>query len=93
LISWKWPVGGEWGWISLMGLAALFGQYFVTRAYGAEKASIVSVISYANIVFGILLGVLLGDRFPDLVTLSGIILIVASGILISVSRGEQQEKI
>ena len=69
-----------------MGLAALFGQYFVTRAYGAEQASIVSAISYSNIVFSICLGLLLGDAFPDLVSLMGILLIVASGIIISVSR-------
>ena len=86
LISWKWPQGSGWIWIALMGLAALFGQYFVTRAYGAEQASIVSAISYSNIVFSICLGLLLGDAFPDLVSLMGILLIVASGIIISVSR-------
>ena len=86
LISWKWPAGGQWIWIILMGVAALFGQYFVTRAYGADKASLVSAISYANIVFSILLGVLLGDHYPDLVTVAGILLIILSGVLISMYR-------
>lgn len=86
LISWQWPQGSEWVWIVLMGLAALFGQYFVTRAYGAEQASIVSAISYSNIVFSICLGLLLGDTFPDIISLIGILLIVISGIIISVSK-------
>lgn len=86
LISWKWPAGGQWIWIILMGISALFGQYFVTRAYGADKASLVSAISYANIVFSILLGVLLGDHYPDLVTVAGILLIILSGVLISMYK-------
>jgi drug/metabolite transporter (DMT)-like permease len=86
LISWKWPVGQQWIWVILMGTSALFGQYFVTRAYGSDKASVVSAISYANIVFSIFLGVLLGDAFPDIITTAGILLIILSGILISVYR-------
>ena len=86
LISWRWPDGYEWAWIALMGLAALFGQYFVTRAYGAEQASIVSAISYSNIIFSICLGLLLGDAFPDMVSFIGILLIVTSGIVISISK-------
>lgn len=86
MISWKWPIGLEWLWVAGMGFSALFGQYFVTRAYGADKASTVSAISYANIVFSVLLGILLGDQFPDLVTTTGIFCIIGSGILISLYK-------
>ena len=41
----------EWFYVLLMGLAALFGQYFVTRSYGADKAGIVSIFGYANIIY------------------------------------------
>ena len=67
-IAWKWPAGFEWFWILLLGLAALFGQYFVTKAYGADKAGIVSAIGYSNIPISIVLGMLLGDSFPELVS-------------------------
>ena len=30
-------------YVLVLGLAALFGQYFVTKAYGADKAGIVSL--------------------------------------------------
>lgn len=65
-IAWKWPVGIEWFYVSWLGLAALFGQYFVTRSYGADKAGIVSAIGYSNIVFSVFIGMALGDAFPDL---------------------------
>ena len=85
-IEWKWPSGIEWFYVLWLGLAALFGQYFVTRAYGADKAGIVSSIGYANIIFSIFIGMSLGDPFPDLMSLGGICCIILSGILISLDK-------
>lgn len=82
-INWRWPQQTEWLYILLMGSSALFGQYFVTKAYGADKAGIVSAISYAGIIFSIFIGMLLGDAFPDTVSLYGILLIILSGLIIS----------
>jgi drug/metabolite transporter (DMT)-like permease len=82
-INWKWPAGVEWLYVLWLGLAALFGQYFVTKAYGADKAGIVSSIGYANIIFSVFIGMALGDAFPDWVSLLGIFCIIGSGILIS----------
>jgi drug/metabolite transporter (DMT)-like permease len=85
-VEWKWPQSDEWFAILSLGVTALFGQYFVTKAYGADKAGIVSAISYANIVFSVLLGMLLGDAFPDIFSLSGMLCIILSGVLISLSK-------
>ncbi|HEX2630735.1 MAG TPA: DMT family transporter [Chitinophagaceae bacterium] len=85
-IKWRWPVGREWGYVLWLGLAALFGQYCVTKAYGADKAGIVSAIGYANIVFSVFIGMALGDAFPDWMSLSGIICIILSGIIISLVK-------
>lgn len=82
-IDWRWPSGTEWCWVLLLGTAALFGQYFVTKAYGADKAGIVSAISYANIPFSIIIGMLLGDAFPDAYSFIGILCIISSGVLVS----------
>ncbi len=86
VIDWKWPHGIEWLYVSVLGLAALFGQYFVTRAYASDKAGIVSAMSYANIIFSVCIGVLLGDAFPDPMSLSGIACIIISGIIISLFK-------
>ena len=85
-IKWRWPVGREWGYVLWLGLAALFGQYCVTKAYGADKAGIVSAIGYANIVFSVFIGMALGDAFPDWMSLTGIICIILSGIIISLVK-------
>lgn len=86
LPAFKLPTGIEWLYILMLGLAALFGQYFVTKAYGADKAPIVSAISYANIIFSVFIGMLLGDAFPDWMSLSGIACIVGSGVVISLVK-------
>jgi len=83
IISWKSPQLHEWIFILAMGLAALFGQYFVTRAYGSDRAGIVSAVSYASIIFSLTIGQLLGDAFPDPWSIAGIVCIVGSGVIIS----------
>ncbi len=85
-INWRWPVGIEWFYTLWLGLAALFGQYFVTKAYSADKAGIVSAISYANIIFSVFIGMALGDAFPDWMSLSGIVCIILSGVIISLTK-------
>src|SRR6266496_3497322 len=82
-IQWRWPQGIEWFYVLWLGIAALFGQYFVTRAYGADKAGIVSAVSYANIIFSVFIGMMLGDDFPDWISLCGILCIIAGGVIIS----------
>jgi drug/metabolite transporter (DMT)-like permease len=87
-IQWKWPSGIEWFYVLWLGLAAVFGQYCVTKAYGADKAGVVSAIGYANIVFSVFIGMALGDAFPDLMSLGGICCIILSGILISIHKSK-----
>lgn len=86
IIDWRWPDKAELGPLLLLGLAALFGQYFVTRSYGSDKAGIVSAIGYANIVFSVFIGMALGDPFPDWMSLAGIGCIISSGVIISLFR-------
>jgi len=86
IISWKWPNVEQAIYILIMGLAALFGQYFVTRAYGSDRAGIVSAFSYASIIFSVTIGLLLGDTLPDWISVAGISCIVSSGIIISLYK-------
>jgi len=87
IIQWKWPDGpAQWGYLLILGVAALFGQYFVTRAYGSDKPGLVSAIGYSNIIFSLIFGLMLGDQFPDLLSFLGIVCIIASGIIISLQK-------
>lgn len=84
--AFKMPYQYEWLAILVLGFAAVFGQYFVTMAYGSDKAAIVSVFGYANIIFSVFIGMTLGDRFPDILTWTGITFIITSGIIISYQK-------
>jgi len=83
------PKGIEWFYLTMMGLSATFSQIMMTKAYEYTKAGIVGAISYTNIVFAIFIGVALGDEFPNLVTIGGITLVIASGILVTISEQSQ----
>lgn len=72
-------------WVYLIGLGVLgtLSQYYMTKAYGETKAGIVGAISYTNIVFAILVGLILGDSLPTFITTCGIILIVIAGVVVA----------
>lgn len=80
------PSGIVWVYIVGLGILGTLSQYFMTKAYGETKAGIVGAVSYTNIVFAILVGLLLGDSLPDLKVSFGIVLIVVAGIM--VARGK-----
>ena len=77
------PSGMDWFYIVLLGLFATYAQIFMTKSYAYAKAGIVATVSYSNIAFSIILGIFLGDAFPDIWICLGIILIVTSGLLVS----------
>lgn len=77
------PSGSDWLWIALMGVAAAYGQIYMTRAYFYAKAGIVSTVSYSVVLFATLFGVMLGDIPPTPTVIAGGAMIVLSGILLS----------
>ena len=77
------PQGIVWFYVLGMGVLATISQVLMTKAYAETKAGIVGAVSYSNIVFSILVGMLLGDSFPDIITVSGICLIIFAGIMVA----------
>jgi drug/metabolite transporter (DMT)-like permease len=77
------PRGNDWVWIALMGIAAAYGQIYMTRAYFYAKAGIVSTVSYSVVLFATFFGIMLGDVLPTPMVIAGGILIIVSGILLS----------
>lgn len=80
------PKGISFLWLFFVGVTALLGQIFITKAYGEEKAGVVSTIGYTNIPFAIFIGFMLGDDFPGMATLIGMVLIISSGVVIAIRR-------
>jgi len=80
------PSGIVWFYVIGMGLFATLSQVLMTKAYGLEKAGIIGAVSYSNILFSIIVGVLLGDSLPNIITTFGIILIVFAGIMVAKAK-------
>ncbi len=77
------PSGIMWFYIIGLGVTATLSQLFMTKAYMSAKGGIVGTISYSNIIFSIIIGMFLGDRFPDILVIFGIMLIILSGVLVA----------
>lgn len=78
------PLGiREWTFIIFVGIIGTIAQYYITRAYTFAPAGVVAPIDYTRIVFSLILGIILGDTIPNIFSIGGMILIIASGILIA----------
>ncbi len=91
--EWDWiiapfvmPHGWQWLFIVMVGTSATVSQLLMTKAYELTKAGIVGTISYTNIVFGMFIGIALGDPIPDIWTLLGIILVILSGLIVALVK-------
>ncbi len=91
--EWDWiiapfvmPQGWQWLFIVMVGTSATVSQLLMTKAYELTKAGIVGTISYTNIVFGMFIGIALGDPIPDIWTLLGIILVILSGLIVALVK-------
>lgn len=80
------PQGIEWLYVTAVGLFATASQLLMTKAYELTKAGIVGTISYSNIIFGLIIGISLGDAIPNMWTFLGIILVISSGLLVALSK-------
>ena len=81
------PKGIQWGYVTAVGIFATISQLLMTKAYELTKAGIVGTISYSNIVFAVVIGIMLGDPIPDIWTVLGIILVIFSGLLVALPKG------
>ncbi len=77
------PEGKVWFYLIAIGLFATLSQVLMTKAYAETKAGVVGAISYTNILFSIIIGVMLGDALPSIWKVFGIVLIIFSGIMVA----------
>ena len=86
LAKFQMPEGAEWFYIVMLGTLATASQLLMTKAYSLTKAGIVGTITYSQIVFAVIIGTLLGDKFPDIYTWIGIIMVIGAGVLVSMPQ-------
>lgn len=90
-IDWKTPGGMEWLVLLGIGVLTQFAQLFMTKAYQAEKVSNVASLKYIGIIYALGYGfVFFGETF-DMVTYSGMALVLA-GVIGNVLYTQRQAK-
>ncbi len=79
----RWISMGMQEWLAggLLATAVIIGSVFAAIAYQSGPSSIVSTFDFAYLAFAALWGFLFFAEVPDAITVTGMVLIVAAGIL------------
>jgi drug/metabolite transporter (DMT)-like permease len=80
--DWQMPQAWQWG---LLGLAAVFGtlgHFMLTEAHRRAPASLLAPFVYAQIIPMIAIGFLVFGDVPDVWTLAGALVVIASGLYV-----------
>lgn len=82
LRSWSRPNMGDLVLLLLTGVTSALGFMFSSNAYQREQASRIAAFEYVMIIWVTLLSYLVWSEVPDLLTMTGIGLIIGSGIYV-----------
>ena len=69
-----------------MGAIGAAGHLLLVRAYEHGSAAALAPFSYTHSVMAVIFGLLFFGQFPDSVSMTGIVLIVATGVLMAALR-------
>jgi len=83
---WQAPSASEWGWMALMGGIAAAGHYLLIVAHHKATAAQLAPYGYAEIVSAIFFGLIVFGDWPTPIVWVGIVVIVASGIVVTWSN-------
>jgi drug/metabolite transporter (DMT)-like permease len=78
LTVWQMPSLTQTAWLVAVGLSASAGQYCIFRAYQIGEATVVGPVDYTQLLWAGMIGNIFFAEDPDLSTLVGAVLIVAS---------------
>lgn len=78
LLQWTTPTALEWGWLLMVGLTTQAGQVFLTKGLHLEMAGRAMSVGYLQVVFAFIWGGLFFATVPDVWSLIGAGVIVAS---------------
>lgn len=65
----------------MTGVAACFGQIFITSAYAACPAKEISIYDYSTVIFTALLGLIFLGEIPDFLSIIGYAIIIGASVL------------
>jgi drug/metabolite transporter (DMT)-like permease len=79
---WQMPVGTQWLLLVFMGLAGAVGHLMLIQAHRLAPASVLAPFLYTQIVWMISAGYIFFGDVPDIWTLVGAAIVVASGLVV-----------
>jgi len=82
--------GGEWSLLDpvlmiMVGLASGVGHYLLTSAFRFAPASMLSPISYSQLIWASCFGIVVFSAVPSMQTIGGIVLICVAGLMLLVN--------
>jgi drug/metabolite transporter (DMT)-like permease len=82
-LVWIWPGAFDWGLLVMLGVLGALGHGLLVLAYSRAPVSLLAPLSYTQLVWAALAGVLVFGDWPDGWTLLGAAVIAAGGILVA----------
>lgn len=84
LLPWWWapPSPTEWGFLVAVGLLSAGGHVLMIRALESTATATIAPFFYCHLIWALIFGHIFFDEFPDLATLAGAGLVVASGLYV-----------
>jgi drug/metabolite transporter (DMT)-like permease len=88
---WLPPTPAVWLLMLIMGAAAAFGHTLMILAFDYAEASLLAPLAYAEMIIAVLIGYLIFGDFPDIWVWSGIVIVIASGMYISLRETHRSD--
>lgn len=79
-------------YLILTGVAASFGQFFITAAYSYAPARELSVYDYTNVIFSGIIGFLLLGEIPDYLSYIGCFIIIGASVIMYILNLRTDQK-
>ena len=78
IVVWRTPVGLEWVMAAGIGLLTTLGMIAFVRGFAIGEASVIGPMEYTRLVYAAVLGLLIFGEIPDVWTILGALIIIAS---------------
>lgn len=80
--AWVWPAPLDMFLIAALGLAIALAGFAISEAYRRSEAAFIAPFEYIALPLSVLLGVVVFDEWPDFWAMTGIALILTSGMVL-----------
>ena len=80
---WITPAATDFAWMALMGALAAGGHFLIIKSFEHAEASLLAPLGYSEIVMATVVGYLAFGDFPDFWTWVGVVIVIASGVYVS----------